>query len=157
MLDPAAPVPDRVDARQAAVDASEIRTTLLEMTKALKAQDLETLMGYYVNCPHTSVFGSYGKAIKGYDALRKVFEEEFKKQEPTDITTINEVHVVSYGQVAWVSSMTTRFVKKDDGRTEMQPARFSAVMEKHDGKWKVAHSHFSVAIDFEQTGRSKGK
>ncbi|MEM1060458.1 MAG: nuclear transport factor 2 family protein [Verrucomicrobiota bacterium] len=147
--------PVRVDERQAQLDAIEVRATLLEMTKCLREQDLPGLMGYYVNSPETTVIGSYGKCIRGYDALRQIFAEEFSKQAPTDMTTINSTQVISYGTVALVSANTTRFVKKEDGRTDIQSARFSGVMEKHDGHWKVLQSHFSIPLKFEETGQAK--
>lgn len=155
MIEPKTEGPQRMDARQAALDATEIRATLLEMVKALREQNLEALMEFYVQSPETVAIGSYGQPLIGYETIRAVFAEEFQKQAPTDMVTMSSVRVVSYGNFAWATSTSTRFVKGEDGRTTQQPGRYTSIMEKHGNHWKAAHTHFSVPMKFEETGRAK--
>lgn len=147
--------PARAEARQAALDATEVRATMLELAAALRAQDLEKLMTFYVDRPDTVAIGSYGQSIVGYDTIRQVFAEEFKKQEPTAMVSMGNITVVSYGNIAWSCATSTRFVKGEDGRTRQQLGRFSAVFEKHGQDWKLAHNHFSMPLEFEQTGQAR--
>ncbi len=155
MIEPKTEGPSRVDARQAALDATEIRATLLEMVKALREQNLEKLMTFYVESPETVAIGSYGQPLIGYETIRGVFEEEFQKQAPTDMVTMGTVRVISYGDFAYSTSTSTRFVKDEEGRTTQQPGRYTTILEKHDGHWKAIHSHFSVPLKFEETGQAK--
>lgn len=155
MTEPKTDGPPRVDARQAALDAAEIRATLLETLKTLREQNLEKLMDFYVNSPETVAIGSYGQPLVGYDSIRAVFEDEFQKQAPTDMVTMGNVRVVSYGTFAVATSTSTRFVKGEDGRTSQQVGRHTTVLEKHGGHWKMIQSHFSVPMKFEETGQAK--
>jgi len=155
MTEPKTDVVRRVDARQAALDATEIRATLLELLKTLREQNLEKLMGYYVDSPDTVAIGSYGQPLVGYDAIRAVFEEEFQKQAPTDMITMGNIQAISYGDFAYSTSISTRFVKDEEGRTTQQLGRHTTVLEKHGDRWKVIQSHFSVPLKFEETGQAK--
>jgi ketosteroid isomerase-like protein len=58
--------------------------------------------------------------------------------------TINddaEIHTV--GDTAWVAATVKSDLVKKGGKREMATFRWTAIFEKHDGKWLIVHEHVS--------------
>ena len=52
-----------------------------------------------------------------------------------------EIHTV--GDTAWVASTVKADMVKKTGKREMATFRWTAIFEKHDGKWLIVHEHVS--------------
>ena len=52
-----------------------------------------------------------------------------------------EIHTV--GDTAWVASTVKADMMKKTGKREMATFRWTAIFEKHDGKWLIVHEHVS--------------
>ena len=52
-----------------------------------------------------------------------------------------EIHTV--GDTAWVASTVKADMMKKNGKREMATFRWTAIFEKHDGKWLIVHEHVS--------------
>lgn len=52
-----------------------------------------------------------------------------------------EIHTV--GDTAWVASTVKADMMKKNGKRKMATFRWTAIFEKHDGKWLIVHEHVS--------------
>ncbi len=52
-----------------------------------------------------------------------------------------EIHTV--GDTAWLASTVKADMMKKTGKREMATFRWTAIFEKHDGKWLIVHEHVS--------------
>jgi uncharacterized protein (TIGR02246 family) len=60
------------------------------------------------------------------------------------VVTLGEHHVQVFGKLAINTGYYTRSFMQQDGKTVNNPARFSFVYEKRDGKWMIVNHHSSA-------------
>jgi uncharacterized protein (TIGR02246 family) len=120
----------------------EIRDLLNRYARAYERKDVVTIMAMIAPTPD-AIFvypGPEGLHV-GRSQIKAVYERDFSRflSATIDYTSIS---VGSRGDVAW---FTSEWVATADmgGRKLTIPARWTAVLEKRDGKWLFVQSHFT--------------
>lgn len=90
-------------------------------------------------------FGTSEDPIRGWDALRKVIEEQNEALSQTKIAAKDVfVHIAPSGKFAWATSMWD-FKAVMAGKPLDLPVRCSWILQKRDNDWVIVHFHKSVA------------
>ena len=83
----------------------------------------------------------------GFDALRKSVTTQFASFEGSKLTVRDEVVKVSRGgDVAWFSEVVDWDTKAGGEAVSLKGCRFTGVLEKRDGEWKVVQFHASMPV-----------
>lgn len=89
-------------------------------------------------------FGTSEPPIVGWDALKKVIEDQNAALSQTKIEYSELVmHVSKSGDFAWATDLWNFKTMLGDKPLEI-PVRCSWILEKQDGRWVVVHFHKSV-------------
>lgn len=83
-----------------------------------------------------------------WEILRKATIEQFEGLEyyQADIKNL-KINLSSTGIVAWYFHKLDARIKSRGSETKLHDARFTGVMEKRNGKWKMVQTHLSLPID----------
>lgn len=63
------------------------------------------------------------------------------------LTVNDDAQIHTVGDTAWVASTVKADMMKKSGKREMATFRWTAVFEKHDGKWLIVHEHVSQPVE----------
>jgi len=132
------PVVD-VDAETAAITA-----LLDEYVNSVETENMD-LYAKLVSHDTTMVtFGSFGKPIKGWDALVKVMEGQNELLSDTKVTMSDlKIYVASDGKMAWARCLWVLRANMADNPVEL-PIRCTWVFEKGEAGWMIVHFHKSL-------------
>jgi uncharacterized protein (TIGR02246 family) len=90
-------------------------------------------------------YGTGGAPIVGWNALKKIIEDQNAALSQTRITASNvSVKILPAGDWAWATSLW-EFKAVMGGKTLDLPVRCTWILEKRDGRWVVVHFHKSIA------------
>jgi ketosteroid isomerase-like protein len=98
--------------------------------------------GYYAPGPHLFFdlaplkYGSWDEYQAG---VAKILDEY--KSGTLIVNDDAQIHTV--GDTAWVASTIKSDLMRKNGKREMATFRWTAIFEKHDGKWLIVHEHVS--------------
>jgi ketosteroid isomerase-like protein len=138
-----------VIACQSAVDSegekSAIKTVLDNYILSIEKEDIDL---YGKILMHDSIMVNFGTGAKerivGWDALRKVIEDQNTALSETKITQSDVIINLSpNGKFAWATSVWVFKATMDSQIMEL-PVRCSWVLEKQDNSWIIVHFHKSV-------------
>lgn len=124
----------------------EVRAAIEQFFEAMDTQNLPLMKQLLPKEENMVHIGTDKNEIwKGWkilmDATRSQFEElQFYKADIHDLS-INLSHS---GDVAWYFHVLDARIKSGDNLTEWENARFSGVLEKRDGQWKLMQTHVSL-------------
>jgi uncharacterized protein (TIGR02246 family) len=120
----------------------EIRDLLTRYARAYERKDIETIMAMIAPGPDTIfVYPGPGGLHVGKSAIKAVYERDFAKfvSATIDYTSLS---IRVRGKVAWFTSEWVATIDTGDGEVTI-PARWTAVLEKRNGKWLFVQAHFS--------------
>jgi uncharacterized protein (TIGR02246 family) len=106
--------------------------------EAYSSNSTEAVVAIYTD--DALLFGNRSKTLgEGKDAVRTYFA----KIASGNKLTIREQKVVALGENAAYSTGICDFIVTRDGKPVSSPSRFSMVLVKKDGQWRIAHQHVS--------------
>ena len=136
------------DREQAAGDAgpayANIRAWLAEMQGCVRAVDYARARALFL--PEVVGFGTYGGVLDGLDDL---VAGQWRNVWPAirDFTfRLDELRagVAADGDLAWAACPWDSTGRREDGATFARPGRMTAILVRRDGRWRAAHTHFSL-------------
>jgi uncharacterized protein (TIGR02246 family) len=115
----------------------QIRATSTAWTKAAQAKDLEKSIAIYE--PDAVMFVPGAPAIRGIEAIRKVWQSMLAAQGPNLTITPTSVDVARSADLAWERGAYSADVIDAKGKITTQTGLYILLWKKHnDGSWKVA-------------------
>jgi len=120
-------------------------TTLLEdYVRSVENGDMNL---YAQNVSHDTDmvdFGAFGDPIVGWDALKKVMEDQNAALSKTKIDVSDQaIHLCESGKLAWATCLWDFKTMMGENPVEL-PVRCTWVLEKRDNRWVIVHFHKSV-------------
>jgi uncharacterized protein (TIGR02246 family) len=134
-------------------DEAELRECIEERIRAVRAKDVERLMGGYARDVVTFDV-VVPLANKGADAVRRRVVDWFSSFETPIDYEIRDVDLSVDGDLAFDHHVTrVRGTNTSGARIDMW-FRETAGYKKIDGRWKITHQHSSVPFDM-ATGKAR--
>lgn len=128
-----------------AVEKQAIKTVLDNYILSIEKEDIELYGEIIMHDPIMVNFGT-GAAdyIVGWDALRKVIEDQNAALSETKITQSDvTINISPDAKFAWATSLWN-FQATMGGQVMQLPVRCSWIMEKQEDFWVIVHFHKSI-------------
>jgi len=126
-------------------EKTAVAAVLANYVDAVEKEDMNL---YSAVMSHDSTminFGSTGDPIIGWEALKKVIENQNSVFNNIDINVGDvRIHVASGGGIAWATSLWTFNALASDKSVSL-PVRCTWALEKDKNIWLIVHFHKSVA------------
>lgn len=118
--------------------AEEANAVIDQWSATYSANDRDTLVGLYV--PDAILLGTTSPVIsEGTDAIRKYFQDLPGSGRKNSIV---ERRTIVLSEASVVGTGFYNFARATENDTP-RPSRFTMVVVKRDGQWKIAHHHSS--------------
>jgi ketosteroid isomerase-like protein len=125
-------------------ETAAIKTLLDEYVKSVEVENMELYAMLVVHDTTMVNFGSFGKPIAGWDALKKVMEGQNELLSDTKITVSDlKIHISGDGKMAWARCLWALRAKMAENPVEL-PIRCTWAFEKGDAGWMIVHFHKSL-------------
>ena len=126
-------------------DTTAVTGVLENYIASVEKEDMELYAKAMVHDAGMVNYGTAGAPIVGWDALKKVIEDQNAALSQTIISASDvSVRVSATGDWAWATSLW-KFNTVMGGNTLALPVRCTWILEKRDGRWAIVHFHKSVA------------
>ena len=138
-------------------EVSDIRMVLEQYELAREGEDFATVEQIWAPDADIILFGTEGdEQLVGIEAIKKAMSKQFDEVENTLINISDQqIRINERGNTAWFSEVLDyNFIYLGEDMA-FEGIRFTGVMEKRDGKWKLVQGHLSVPYEaeFEDEGR----
>lgn len=136
-------------------ELSDIRTVLEQYELARESEDFATVENLWASEADIVLFGTEGdEQLVGIESIKKAMSRQFDEVENTLINISDQkIRINREGTTAWFSEVLDyNFIYLGENMA-FEGIRFTGVLEKYDGKWKLVQGHLSVPYeaDFEET------
>lgn len=124
----------------------EVEATLRQFFRAMDTQDYDLMMQLLPESPTMVHVGTDRDEIwRGYEHMRRDTRRQFATLESykADIYDLT-VHFSDDRQIAWYMHRLDAEIRSESGLTRWDGARFTGVLKKMDGQWKMMQTHVSV-------------
>jgi uncharacterized protein (TIGR02246 family) len=112
---------------------------------AYSANDVEAVVKSY--WPDAILLGTKSPVISsGADAIRKYFTD-LKLQGSGNKNVIRERHTIPIDDHAVLVTGFYEFTRMQEGKPVSGPSRFTMLVTKRDGEWRIAHHHSSPLVE----------
>jgi uncharacterized protein (TIGR02246 family) len=129
-------------------EMAEIRGLLDEWMKAARASDIEGIMAAYA--PDILSFDAIAQLqFKGAEAYRKHWEACIAMCPGPMIFEIHDLGIEAGDGVAFAHYLLRCGATGPDGKEQTGWMRVTVCCRRTNGRWLVAHEHFSVPFDME--------
>jgi len=113
---------------------------------AIEAKDLDTVMSFYA--PNVVAFAAFiPRQYTGAAAYRKSYEQFFEGFPGPATSDISDVHISIAGNQAVMYGIERWVVTGKDNQPLEGVFRFTDVLRKTNGKWRITHEHLSLPVD----------
>lgn len=132
-------------------ELSDIRTALEQYELARESEDFSTVEQIWASDEDIVLFGTEGdEQMVGIEAIKKAMSRQFDEFENTLINISEQkIKINKSGNTAWFSEVLDyNFIYLGEDMT-FEGIRFTGVMEKCDGHWKLVQGHLSVPYEAE--------
>lgn len=129
-----------------AADARAVRTVLDAQVMAWNKGDLDGFMAGYWNSDDLT-FISGGTLTRGWKATKERYEKRYKADgKEMGALNFNDLHVEVLSPTAVMvrGKFELVFAKETDAKKKTASGRYTLIMKKIDGAWKVTHDHTSA-------------
>ena len=125
-------------------ETAAIQNLLDEYAKSVESENMGLYAMLVVHDTTMINFGSFGKPIVGWDALKKVMEGQNELLSDTKITVSNlKIYVSGDGKMGWARCLWTLKARMAENPVEL-PIRCTWVFAKGENGWKIVHFHKSL-------------
>jgi len=132
-------------------ELSDIRSVLEQYELARESEDFSTVEQIWASNEDIVLFGTEGdEQLVGFASIKKAMSRQFDEVENTLINISDQkIRISKDGNTAWFSEVLDyNFIYLGEDMA-FEGIRFTGVMEKCDGKWKLVQGHLSVPFDAE--------
>jgi beta-aspartyl-peptidase (threonine type) len=129
-----------------AADARAVRTVLDDQVMAWNKGDLDGFMAGYWNSDDLT-FISGGTLTRGWKATKERYEKRYKADgKEMGRLNFSDLHVELLSPTAAVvrGKFDLTFANETDEKKKTASGRYTLIMKKIDGAWKVTHDHTSA-------------
>ena len=131
----------------------EVRATLQKLTDAFRNRDLKAFLESFAPDADVLLYGTGADEKRiGPEQIRTQVERDWAQSESAAMR-FDWTSVSAAGPVAW-AAVDGAFTFRAGGQEGTIPARVSFVLEKRDGRWLIAHAHFSTPAAAQEEGQS---
>jgi uncharacterized protein (TIGR02246 family) len=128
-----------------AAETTAVTGVLENYITSVEKEDMELYAAVMAHDAGMVNYGTAGAPIVGWDALKRVIEDQNAALSETKITAKDvSVRVAPSGEWAWATCLWD-FKTVAGGRPLALPVRCTWILEKRDGRWVIAHFHKSLA------------
>ena len=127
-------------------ETEAIENVLDKYIVANETQNFELIQEIWAPNPDIILYGTDSdERLMGWVNIKKAIKEQFKYITDTYIAATNQfIKINDTGNTAWFAeTLNYNFVYKDKAKS-YEGLRFTGVMEKIDGKWKLVQVHLSL-------------
>ncbi|WLW57500.1 nuclear transport factor 2 family protein [Streptomyces sp. YU58] len=125
---------------------TEIRRLDADLAEALRERDVERLLSCYA--PDAEVFHSgTGRALRGADALRELWESEFARTTGPVGRETREFRVHADESIALGHALVRVDATRTDGTPLEEVVRVTTGYRNIGLRWVIVHEHVSVAVE----------
>jgi uncharacterized protein (TIGR02246 family) len=125
-------------------EKAAIKNVLDNYVASVENEDMEL---YAKNMAHDSDMVNFGTSedpIIGWDALRKIMEDQNAALSQTKIDVTNmAIHVSETGKLAWATCLWDFKAMMGENPIEL-PVRCTWILEKRGNDWVIVHFHKSI-------------
>ena len=122
--------------------AEEANAVIDRWSAAYTSNDPEAIVKIYA--PDAILLGTVSPVISvGTEAIRKYFS---LVKGSGNKNTIQERHIIVLGDNAVVATGFYEFTRMKDGKPVAGPSRFTMLIVKSGGEWRIAHHHSSPHV-----------
>ena len=128
--------------------AAGAKAVVDQFNKIFESEDMAAFDRVFAHDADAVSFGTdAAERFVGYDALRKSVEEQFASFDGSKLAVRDEVVKASRGgDAAWFSEVVDWDTKAGGQPVSLKGCRFTGVLEKRDGAWKVVQFHASMPV-----------
>jgi beta-aspartyl-peptidase (threonine type) len=129
-----------------AADARAVRTVLDDQVLAWNKGDLDGFMAGYWNSDDLT-FISGGTLTRGWKATKERYEKRYKADgKEMGALAFSDLHVEVLSPTAALvrGKFELVFAKETDPKKKTASGRYTLIVKKIDGAWKVTHDHTSA-------------
>ena len=132
-------------------ELSDIRSVLEQYELARENEDFATVEQIWAPDNDIILFGTEGdEQMVGIDEIRKAMSRQFNELENTLINISEQkIKLGKDGHIAWFSEVLDYNFIYEGENMVFEGIRFTGVMEKRDGHWKLVQGHLSVPYEAE--------
>lgn len=127
-------------------EKAAIQFVLEKYVTANESQDMEIIKDIW--CPSDRIvsFGTEsGEKLVGIDAIRKAVQKQFNTFTDTYISKRDQIiEINETGNTAWFSEIINYNFIREGTPYSYEGLRYTGVLVKKDGKWKLVQTHMSV-------------
>jgi uncharacterized protein (TIGR02246 family) len=122
----------------------EVNAAIDRWSAAYTSNNVDAVVGSY--WPDAILLGTNSPVISvGADAIRKYFTD-LKLQGSGNKNVIQERHTIVVDDNAVVVTGFYEFVRMKEGQPVPGPSRFTMLVTKRGGEWRIAHHHSSPHV-----------
>jgi len=125
-------------------EKAAIKAVLDNYVASVENEDMEL---YAKNMAHDSDMVNFGTSedpIIGWDALKKIMEDQNAALSQTKINVTNmAIHVSETGKLAWATCLWDLKAMMGENPIEL-PVRCTWILEKRGNDWVIVHFHKSI-------------
>jgi uncharacterized protein (TIGR02246 family) len=126
-------------------EATAVTGVLENYITSVEKEDMELYAAVMAHDAGMVNYGTAGAPIVGWDALKRVIEDQNAALSETKIGARDvSVKISPTGDWAWATSLWD-FKAVAGGKPLALPVRCTWILEKRDGRWVIAHFHKSLA------------
>jgi ketosteroid isomerase-like protein len=100
---------------------------------------------YYAQGPHV-FFDIAPVKYASWDEYQAGVAQELASYKAARFTVNDDAQIHKSGDGYWITATVASDLTQKSGKREMATFRWTAVFEKHEGKWLIAHEHVSEAL-----------
>jgi uncharacterized protein (TIGR02246 family) len=127
-------------------EEAQIRRVIDDWAKAARAKDIDAIFTHYA--PDILAFDAIGQLqFKGTDAYRKHWEACMSMCSGPMIFEVHDLDIEARGDLAFGHYLGRCGATGADGKERAGWFRVTVYCRKTNGRWKVAHEHFSAPFD----------
>lgn len=132
-----------------AAEKEAIKLTLQKYIIANEAHNIAMIGELWANDSAVLSLGTDRRdVLKGFDAVKQKFSEQFERFENTFISARNqEIYIHPKCETAWFSEFLQYNYTHNDKSVEYSDLRFTGFLEKRGGKWVILQTHLSAPAD----------
>jgi len=126
-------------------EKAKVKAVLDNYVTSIENEEMDLYAKVMAHVPDMVNFGTSGNPIVGWDALKKIIEDQNAALSETKITVTDlKIHVTETGKVAWATCLWSFKSKIGENPIEL-PVRCTWILEKQGPDWVIVHFHKSVA------------
>jgi len=129
-------------------EKESIKLVLEKYALANENQDINMIEEIW--CPSDSIVSigtESGEILQGFSHIKKAVQNQFEAFSNTYISYHDQIISISKdGNTAWFSEMVNYNFILNEKAMQYEGLRYTGVLVKKDGKWKLVQTHMSVPV-----------